>query len=91
MRMLRFKCFLEESMSKSFESAIDMFGIDTKKVRTIRNFSMAEKKAKDLAKKTRQTVYIFQHTRKGDYKIVPEKERLSGLYREYEIVDTIKP
>jgi hypothetical protein len=52
---------------------------------------MAEKKAKDLARKTRQTVYIFQHTRKGDYKIVPEKERLSGLYREYEIVDTIKP
>ena len=89
--MLTFKCFLKESMNKSFESAIDMFGIDTKKIKTIRNFSTAERMAKDLAKKKRQTVYIFQHTRKGDYKIVTEKGRLSGLLRDYEIVDTIKP
>ena len=34
-------------MNKSFESAIDMFGIDTKKIKTIRNFSTAERMGQD--------------------------------------------
>ena len=35
--MLTFKCFLKESMNKSFESD-DMFNIDTKKLKQLETF-----------------------------------------------------
>ena len=66
--MLRFKCFLEESMSKSFESAIDMFGIDTKRVKTIRNFSMAEKQDKRFTFfNTQEKVITKSYPKRKDY------------------------